>query len=1055
MFKKLIVIAIIFLMIASGFAYLSSISSSHENKIGNDYADLTNTTNISHSGLAWNVDASPQLAVMKQKPELLGQGFPYNVSQIRQAYNLTGFYKNNTCGQGFTIAIIDAFGDPSINYDLQSFDSLYNLPSANISFYYPYGAPKNLNSSWSLETATDVEWFHAIAPRAHIDLVIVPNAEVGYLQGGVNDTINNLSNVNGLSMSWGIAESSLSNGLIYDYNQAFLDANKKDIHIFAASGDQGAYDATKALTVNFPAGDPYVTSVGGTTLNYANGKYTQTSWSGSGGGYSTAFSAPSYQNATGFHGQSLGVPDISAVANPDDGGVTVFSRGNAITLGGTSLATPITAGSFILIDQSLHGKLGFINPVLYNLSRTNQYGKAIVPVIGGSNGYYTATYGWNPVTGLGSINAGLLAKDISRIYSSYGYSVTYSQLNTSSFHFEANVSLTPFTTTDNSYNSFAGLTLGSQISTIKAGICQDGISFYEIFKAGNYVYRRGISTGKILTKKVVIEFNVDKLVITVGNTTKELQIFPQFIYGTNASFIFVVSNGYGMPVTGGSASVSGTVFNNGFSSESAPVSGTPIYPFNESACSTIQIKNSSNSMGFSYNITHPSGSFQKSSGFYPPIQLNQSSPMYLYISNAGGDTVTINGKNENSRSIQVNSGETLRIRLYHQLKTVFEFYIDVPTVNSIYLYFSYPADSNYSSNFTSIVDYTSVLMLNDNTGFSSLGSCTNLTTSSMGFRTDIFHFVNTDLMIKESEIPVNLSFDISPVGSELKLSNGTEISDHDGIIVYSVIPQFVNFTLSSDNKNFKGTSGSLILKPGVNVTYLPYSLAGIGKGFYLNGSVANGYYDAEYSIVIPISSAKISYGNISAFSDNFGYFSIWLPSGKDHVTSGATYFYTTKTNYTMEQNQTGQLILLQPNISSLLESVLSISIDRLIPLFFFTSFISWSISFSSSTVSYYLVEYRTSNQANWNRVRIGAHSNDIAFVNGIYPDSMYYFKVIAVLDGGATVNSNVRTISYESPVYLFLNILIYMGILFYIYAMISYVRGRRRRRQLKDSFRDW
>ena len=603
------------------------------------------------------------------------------------------------------------------------------------------------------------------------------------------------------------------------------------------------------------------------------------------------------------------------------------------------MITPITAGSFILIDQSLHGKLGFINPLLYNLSRTNQYGKAIVPVVGGSNGYYTATYGWNPVTGLGSINAGLLAKDISRIYSSYGYSVTYGQINTSYVNFEAEVSMSPLTSASSQYSSFAGLTIGSYGSTIRAGLCQIGSSIYEAFKAGNYVYLRELGTEKVLSKKVVVQFSVDKLAITVGNTTKNLQIFPQLIYGTNASFVFEFSSGVGKPIGSGSASLSESVFNNGFLSLNDPVSGKPIYPFNETACSTVKVKNTSNSIVFTYNSSNPSGSFEKNSGPYPSIELNQSSPMYIYISNTGGNTVTLNGKIENSRTVQVNSGETLRIRLYHQLKIVFQFDIDLPTVSSLYLYFSYPSDSNYSNNFTSIVDYTSNIKLNDTTGFSSLGSCTNLTTNSMGFKTTISHFENSHTEVQEQEIPVNLSFDISPIGARLRLSNGTEILDHNGIIVYSVIPQFINFTINFTKNGYKNTSGFLKLKPGFNVTYLPFSLGGSGNGYYLNGTVANGYYDAEYSITIPIASAKISYGDMSASSDSFGYFSIWLPTGKDQVNTDATYFYSTKTNYTLEQNKVNQLIRLQPNISSLLEAPLFITIDRLIPLFFFTSFI--------------------------------------------------------------------------------------------------------------------
>ena len=1052
MLKKSIIFLVTFLMITSGLTFLTPSGNSANAGVGKVGKNMiTNQTN-ERKGLAWNLTESPQFVLKNLMPEVSGQGHPYNVSQIREAYNLSGFYGSNICGQGFTIAIVDAYGDPSLSYDLQTFDSTYNLPRANISYYYPYGSPANVSSTWSLETATDVEWFHSIAPKAHIDLVTVPNAEVGYLQGGVNYTINNLSQIQGLSMSWGIAESSLPNGLMGVYNQAFQNADRKNIHVFAASGDQGAYDGTKGLTVNFPAGDPYVTSVGGTSISYSSGQYTQTGWDKSGGGYSTYFSAPSYQNATGFHGDSLGVPDISAVANPNSGGVAVFSRGNVFTLGGTSLATPITAASFILIDQYLHGKLGKINPLLYNISRTNQYGKAIVPVTGGNNGYYNATYGWNPVTGLGYINGGLIARDISRIYSSYGYRLNYGIINTSSFNIRANITQSPALNSGNGYRSFSGIAAGGQPSMIEAGICQSGSSFYEVFRAGSYFKERYIGTGKVVTKDAIVSFNVDSLSITVGNTTEHLQIFPQQLYGTNASIVFNISNGKGLPTSGGTSFISSAKFNNSFSSVNKATSGLQIYPFNRTACSAIRILNETSGIKFEYNLSSPSGNFQSASGFHTFMELNQSSPMDMYIKSVNGEKFSVNGSISSTNSFKAISGQSLKIKFYHYLTLIYRFDLKLPTVKPLKLQFQYPDSSNFTANFTSRIDYTSVVELNNQTNYSSIGAYSNLSTRSTGFYAGSYGFANTNPKVYEKEMPVNLSFDISPIGANLTLSNGTEIYNHNGIIVYSVTPQYIKYSISDFRGSYLNASGFLGIQPGENATYLPYSLAGTGKGYYLNGTVENGYYAAKYGLAIPIGSTKLSYSSGNAYSDKFGYFSIWLPSGLSLVQAQATNFYPVSKNYTMSQNETSQIILLQPDLVTLLEAPLAITIDRLMPLFFFTSFISWSISFSSTSVSYYLIDYKSSGQATWNEIKIAPNSNDIAFVNGIYPGTKYEFRVVAVLQGGSTVNSNIRTISYSSPVYLFLNILIYTGIILYIYAMVSYFRGRRRRKKIKDSF---
>jgi subtilase family serine protease len=92
---------------------------------------------------------------------------PYVPSDIRQGYDFNPLYARGVNGSGTRIAIIDAFGDPSMSKDLSSFDSQTGLPPATMNTYYPDGQPATRDSGWALETALDVEWAHAIAPGCY------------------------------------------------------------------------------------------------------------------------------------------------------------------------------------------------------------------------------------------------------------------------------------------------------------------------------------------------------------------------------------------------------------------------------------------------------------------------------------------------------------------------------------------------------------------------------------------------------------------------------------------------------------------------------------------------------------------------------------------------------------------------------------------------------------------------------------------------------------------------------------------------------------------------
>src|SRR5262249_55953910 len=151
----------------------------------------------------------------------------------------------------------------------------------------------------------------------------------------------------------------------------------KGITFFASSGDNGSLDftdldATQLSTfpqTSFPTANPWVTSVGGTSLEFSGGQAVESAWDGSGGGFSAYWPMPSYQktlpDATqGQFSGRRGVPDVSALADPNTG-VRVIVNGVSQQIGGTSASAPMWAGMMAIANQMAGKPLGFINPALY------------------------------------------------------------------------------------------------------------------------------------------------------------------------------------------------------------------------------------------------------------------------------------------------------------------------------------------------------------------------------------------------------------------------------------------------------------------------------------------------------------------------------------------------------------------------------------------------------------------------------------------------------------------------------------------------------------------
>jgi len=363
----------------------------------------------------------------------------YGPDQLRAAYGTQTLLDKGYDGAGRTIAIIDAYGSPTLASDVALFDSVWAQPAANVTTTAPFGidptTPENADG-WAGETTLDVEWAHAIAPGANIALVIAKsNDDADILDATQYAIDHNVGDV--ISQSFGEAEQCMASSDLARQHQLFRQAVQQGITLFASSGDQGAAqpncDGSDGYfkSVSTPASDPNVTGVGGTTLHAdgVTGAYqSESTWNESaifgdavagGGGQSVLFHRPIYQ-VRAAHGSAVReVPDVSynaAVYN----GVIVAYQGSFYRFGGTSAGSPQWAAITSIVDQIAGRRSGNINPALYVLSllpgRVNPFHDIAdgstnsVPNTDGSTiTGYAATPGYDMTTGLGSPNIGAIA----------------------------------------------------------------------------------------------------------------------------------------------------------------------------------------------------------------------------------------------------------------------------------------------------------------------------------------------------------------------------------------------------------------------------------------------------------------------------------------------------------------------------------------------------------------------------------------------------------------------------------------------------------------------
>jgi kumamolisin len=354
-----------------------------------DVTGLNNRAQLHHQGSA------------KVNPHN-GPGGGYTPAQIKGGYNVSGTYT----GSGQKIALLEFDGFQQSN--ITKYDTNYSLGSPTPTVSKVDGGSGSLGDG-QVEVELDIEVLHAIAPKANVTVFEGPNSDAGEV-----DTYQAIvdSGIPTTSISWGASESQRTTSNINAVDAVFKAGAAEGLGFYAASGDDGSDDAGDGTTtVDYPASDPYVTGVGGTTLTVtsANAWSKETAWSGGGGGKSSVFKIPSWQTAVqkSAGGGYRQVPDVSALANPSPG-VSIYSQGSWGTVGGTSAAAPEWAAFGALYNQqaAAAGKanLGFANPALYTASGTGFH-----DITSGSNGAYSAASGRDFTTGWGSYNAATLA----------------------------------------------------------------------------------------------------------------------------------------------------------------------------------------------------------------------------------------------------------------------------------------------------------------------------------------------------------------------------------------------------------------------------------------------------------------------------------------------------------------------------------------------------------------------------------------------------------------------------------------------------------------------
>lgn len=319
----------------------------------------------------------------------------YGPADLQSAYKLSGLSAG-----GRTVAIVDAYNDPTAETDLATYRTKFGLAActtANGCFKkidqrggtaYP-----RTNAGWAQEISLDLDMVSATCPSCKILLVEANSASFADLGTAVNKAAT-IAGVSAISNSYGGGDAAdASYGSYY---------NHPGIAVTASTGDSGYQGGS------YPASSSYVTAVGGTSLTRATTTsrgWTETVWSGAESGCSAFNTALSAAASSDTGCTKRAIADVSAVSDPNTG-VAVYdstkSQGSSgwMVFGGTSASAPIVASVYVLSGNTA----GYANAIPYS------HTSSLFDVTSGSNGSCVTTQwcnsrpGWDGPTGLGTPN---------------------------------------------------------------------------------------------------------------------------------------------------------------------------------------------------------------------------------------------------------------------------------------------------------------------------------------------------------------------------------------------------------------------------------------------------------------------------------------------------------------------------------------------------------------------------------------------------------------------------------------------------------------------------
>lgn len=361
-----------------------------------------------------------------------GNSFILTPASLSSFYQVNSLFGKGIAGKNTKIGILGV--GQSVNMAAVSmFWNGYGIHNPAVKFVNltsngmnPYGE--------GFEADLDVEWSGALAPQSTIYDVMQPFNLTGIGNNAVNLELYYMLNVvdpNVVSGSWAELQFHHDAGFAKIYSYIGLQAAAEGITVFLGSAD--SHDINY-LTV---MASQYIVSVGGVypVMNETGVMTGQYAWYqpiyswyggalGSGGGSSYFFEKPYYQMHSAINVPARyvtrGQPDV---AMPASNLITNYN-GNWYIGGGTSYATPITSGIFASMESGMHShsgksaRLGWIQPMMYNLGYGSQYGY---------RAYYHVNYlqpgpwlagtgylgpGWNEFTGIGSLQTYNLYRDI-------------------------------------------------------------------------------------------------------------------------------------------------------------------------------------------------------------------------------------------------------------------------------------------------------------------------------------------------------------------------------------------------------------------------------------------------------------------------------------------------------------------------------------------------------------------------------------------------------------------------------------------------------------------